>query len=557
MKIFRKNFNLKGNDNVKNIGKTKKLLSFVLVVVLLLGVAPFGKTEVKAASFNDINTSEVFLKQPKGSVTCTLYAATMMMRRTAIAAGNSNWRSITPSNVASVAWYSGGLYYNFSYAGISVGHAYVNQNDIKGSYISLLKTYPQGVVAYNRGQPHAILLTDYDASTDTFYCADSDPYYASGRIPLSQSSITGSNQYDKLNRMTDYWYVKSPSVSIQDSIFSNPQNIGDDFYAAIIKNDGWATLAPVNGNVQIVKGTGDASEFWHFVRQSDNSYVIYNCKSGKVLDVQRAATNDGTQIIEFDYWSNQNQQWFIYGRWSGEYILKPKHCDKVLDVFSNDSYAGTKVQLWSYNQSNAQKFAIYKFDKVGSTSIKVSTGNSETETTFSWSKAANATLYNLRIMTGTPGNLNFYKNIWSLKDTSYSLILPAGYYEVWVDACTVYHYTSSNLIKFNIEKGIHTHSYTSKITTAATCTEDGVKTFTCSCGDKYTEEIPALGHIDENNDNRCDRCGVNTGASDTPDTPSENCSHICHKGGFIWAIIRFFCKIFRTNKYCSCGAAHY
>ena len=39
------------------------------------------------------------------------------------------------------------------------------------------------------------------------------------------------------------------------------------------------------------------------------------------------------------------------------------------------------------------------------------------------------------------------------------------------------------------------HSYTSKVTTAPTCTANGVKTFTCSnCGGSYTEAIPATGH---------------------------------------------------------------
>ena len=41
----------------------------------------------------------------------------------------------------------------------------------------------------------------------------------------------------------------------------------------------------------------------------------------------------------------------------------------------------------------------------------------------------------------------------------------------------------------------HTHSYTSKVTKPATCTENGVKTYTCECGDSYTETIPAAGHI--------------------------------------------------------------
>ena len=35
----------------------------------------------------------------------------------------------------------------------------------------------------------------------------------------------------------------------------------------------------------------------------------------------------------------------------------------------------------------------------------------------------------------------------------------------------------------------HTHSYTSKVTKAATCSATGIRTYTCSCGDSYTEPI--------------------------------------------------------------------
>ena len=40
----------------------------------------------------------------------------------------------------------------------------------------------------------------------------------------------------------------------------------------------------------------------------------------------------------------------------------------------------------------------------------------------------------------------------------------------------------------------HTHSYPSAVTTAATCITAGVKTWTCSCGESYTEVIPSTGH---------------------------------------------------------------
>lgn len=69
----------------------------------------------------------------------------------------------------------------------------------------------------------------------------------------------------------------------------------------------------------------------------------------------------------------------------------------------------------------------------------------------------------------------------------------------------------------------HVHSYDSgRITKAATCTESGVRTYTCACGSQYTEAVPALGHLSgegqmtqeltctENGETSyyCTRCGV-------------------------------------------------
>lgn len=40
----------------------------------------------------------------------------------------------------------------------------------------------------------------------------------------------------------------------------------------------------------------------------------------------------------------------------------------------------------------------------------------------------------------------------------------------------------------------HEHSYIEDITVEASCETDGVKTFTCDCGDAYEEEVKAIGH---------------------------------------------------------------
>ena len=40
----------------------------------------------------------------------------------------------------------------------------------------------------------------------------------------------------------------------------------------------------------------------------------------------------------------------------------------------------------------------------------------------------------------------------------------------------------------------HKHVYQSAVTQASTCTREGSRTYTCLCGDKYTEKIPRLSH---------------------------------------------------------------
>ena len=51
----------------------------------------------------------------------------------------------------------------------------------------------------------------------------------------------------------------------------------------------------------------------------------------------------------------------------------------------------------------------------------------------------------------------------------------------------------------------HIHNYTETVTKEPTCTESGEKTYTCDCGDSYTETLPAKGHHYENGE--CTECG--------------------------------------------------
>ncbi len=80
-------------------------------------------------------------------------------------------------------------------------------------------------------------------------------------------------------------------------------------------------------------------------------------------------------------------------------------------------------------------------------------------------------------------------------------------------------------------KPTHKHNYSSKVTKAATCTADGVKTFTCSCGKSYTESIKATGHSYSSKTTREPTCaveGIKTYTCTCGDTYTESIKTTAH-----------------------------
>lgn len=187
--------------------KQKRAIGLILLIVIINFLDPcYGYIRSKAASFDEINHPDVFLKQVNGDMQCTLVAATMLLRRAALMSGNANWADITIDKVRKDAWVEGvGLKYSFSHAGFTVNKAQFG-NDRVNEAITLLQQHPEGIVVYDqygRSRPHAVLLTDY--TDGVFYCADPSDTVAYGRIPVSQGLV-------KVEEAEFYYYISSPSV---------------------------------------------------------------------------------------------------------------------------------------------------------------------------------------------------------------------------------------------------------------------------------------------------------------------------------------------------------
>jgi hypothetical protein len=118
-----------------------------------------------------------------------------------------------------------------------------------------------------------------------------------------------------------------------------------------------------------------------------------------------------------------------------------------------------------------------------------------------------------------------------------------GYTTYFCSVCD-YSYTANEKEKLPHDMGAYV------VTKQASCIEKGTEKSTCSQCGYYTEKI-----IDKTQHNYQDGvCKV------CHKTKVENCSHMCHKKGFmgfIWKIVRFFWKLFKMNPVCDCEVRHY
>ena len=173
-------------------GWRRRLAALLLTVLLLVPCMP-------RALAADLNVDAGFYLKQSRSGTCTLTAAAMMLRRRAYLDGLTDWVDVTENSVRPAAW-ANGLSHNFTYKAMKVRYATLPaDNGAKTqTLIDLLAAHPEGIVLYDRRQPHAILLTD--CTDGVFYCSDPAGNISAGRVPISSASVSVAGA-------SCYWYI--------------------------------------------------------------------------------------------------------------------------------------------------------------------------------------------------------------------------------------------------------------------------------------------------------------------------------------------------------------
>ena len=192
-------------------------------------------------------------------------------------------------------------------------------------------------------------------------------------------------------------------------------------------------------------------------------------KDGWVLDVKNYEVNDGTPVeVYHTYAGTTNQQFYIFQKYGGYYIMA-KHSEKMIDM-AQDTF---KMSTW---YPGDYQFAPQEFDII---KIEDHTWNTGTVT-----KAATCSATGTKTYTCIICNATKTETIAALGHS----------YGAWTKLNDTQHQRVCSRNSSHVEKANHKWN-AGTVTKAATCTEAGVKTYTCTtCSATKTETIAKLNH---------------------------------------------------------------
>lgn len=281
------------------------------------------------------------------------------------------------------------------------------------------------------GGGHTVFVTNVSGNTITFVDCNGNGNY-SGSTYVRYCGVKWDNtlnKYSKMfNRYSFSYLLSSPDFDSAD----NPTehlDLGTDFYASITHFASWNHLTVEdNDNVDICWETYRDNQYWKFYRQYDGSYKIVSAKNGKCLDVTNKSSNDGANIGVYTDNNSEGQRWYIYKCGNG-YQLKPKCSNCVMEMNAWNFYQGVNLVCGTKDNSDAEIFAINKrnFDDIASTELNYNDNNGVIN--FSWNIPKGASNYNIKIYNGmNVWNSEAPINLWNIQGNSFSIDLGEGTY---------------------------------------------------------------------------------------------------------------------------------
>lgn len=113
--------------------------------------------------------------------------------------------------------------------------------------------------------------------------------------------------------------------------------------------------------IQLYSGNASKAQQFTFTRQSDESYEIVNVNSGKALDVRNGVAENNAIVQQYSRNNSQAQRWFIHDSGAG-YYLQSALGNWVLDLSGGNTADGAAIRLYAPNGTASQLFVVSSSD---------------------------------------------------------------------------------------------------------------------------------------------------------------------------------------------------
>lgn len=113
--------------------------------------------------------------------------------------------------------------------------------------------------------------------------------------------------------------------------------------------------------IQLYSGNSSKAQQFTFTRQSDGSYEIVNVNSGKALDVRNAVAENNAIVQQYSRNNSRAQRWFIRDSGAG-YYLQSALGNWVLDLSGGNTADGAAIRLYAPNGTASQLFVVSSSD---------------------------------------------------------------------------------------------------------------------------------------------------------------------------------------------------
>lgn len=113
--------------------------------------------------------------------------------------------------------------------------------------------------------------------------------------------------------------------------------------------------------IQLYSGNSSKAQQFTFTRQSDGSYEIVTVNSGKALDVRNGVAENNAIVQQYSRNNSQAQRWFIRDSGAG-YYLQSALGNWVLDLSGGNTVDGAAIRLYAPNGTASQLFVVSSSD---------------------------------------------------------------------------------------------------------------------------------------------------------------------------------------------------